>query len=224
MPVSVIIPTWNEASCLSETIAALRKQKPHEIIVVDGGSTDATRGAAVAADWFLEAPRGRASQMNAGAAHATGDVLLFLHADCLLESSALAQAEWHLRRRNVAAGCFTMRVAAKGILYRWIDFVATLRVRVSGMIYGDQGLFLPRERFRQVGGYPSLRLMEDAYLSRRLRRMGRMVVAPAQICVSPRRWSRAGIVRQTVGNWTLLLLAAGGVHPDTLADFYPSVR
>jgi rSAM/selenodomain-associated transferase 2 len=224
MPISVIIPTWNEASCLGDTIAALRKQRPHEIIVVDGGSTDATRAAAAAADRFLEAPRGRAVQMNAGAAHATGDVFLFLHADCVLEVEAIAQAERCLRRPHVAAGCFTMRVAADGPLYRWIDFATTLRVRLTGMIFGDQGLFLRRAMFRHVGGFPGLRLMEDVFLSARLRRLGKIAVVPARIHVSPRRWQRAGIVRQTVRNWTLLTLAAGGVHPDSLAAHYPAVR
>jgi rSAM/selenodomain-associated transferase 2 len=162
--------------------------------------------------------------MNAGAARASGDVLLFLHADCSLEAGALRQAEECLRRRHVAAGCFTMAVQARGALYRWIDFVATARVRLAGFIYGDQGLFLRRELFGALGGFPPVRLMEDVYLSRRLRRRGRMVVVPARIAVSPRRWQRHGIVRQTIRNWTLLSLAAAGVHPDRLAAFYPAVR
>jgi rSAM/selenodomain-associated transferase 2 len=224
MPVSVIIPTWNEAASLGDTIAGLRKQQPHEIIVADGGSTDATRAAAAGADRFVEAPRGRAVQMNAGSAFATGDVLLFLHADCSLEAGGIAQAEHYLRRSNVAAGCFTMRVAAEGLIYRWIDFATTARVRLTGMIFGDQGLFLSREAFCRVGGFPMLRLMEDVYLSARLRRLGRVVVAPARIHVSPRRWQRSGILRQTVRNWTLLTLAAAGVHPDSLAAHYPNVR
>src|SRR5262245_46128796 len=105
--VSVIIPTLNEADCLADTLSQLRRQKPLEIIVADGGSTDATRQAASEADRFLSAPRGRGRQMNAGAASARGDILLFLHADCELEDSALTEAERCLRRRGVAAGCFT---------------------------------------------------------------------------------------------------------------------
>jgi rSAM/selenodomain-associated transferase 2 len=224
MPVSVIIPALNEVTCLGDTIAALRKQRPHEIIVVDGGSTDATREIAESADLVLQAPRGRASQMNAGAARASGDVLLFLHADCALEAGALVQAEELLRRRGVAAGCFTMRVAASGPLYRWIDLVATARVRLAGMIYGDQGLFLFRQRFERVGCFPAVGIMEDVFLSCRLRRLGKMVVAPAQITVSPRRWQRVGVLRQTVRNWTLLALAAAGVNPDALAPHHPPVR
>ncbi len=224
MSVSVIVPTLNEEGCLAETLRAVRRQGPREIIVADGGSTDGTRWAAAGADQFLDAPRGRAAQMNAGAARASGDVLLFLHADCRPEDGALAEAERLLRRPGVAAGCFRMRVAAEGPLYRLIDACATARVRLTGLVYGDQGLFVRREVFRRAGGFPPLRLMEDVFFSRALRRLGRVVVAPRRLLVSPRRWQRAGLVRQTLRNWTLTALAAGGVHPDRLAAFYPVVR
>jgi rSAM/selenodomain-associated transferase 2 len=224
MGVSVIIPTLNEEGCLAEALAALAPQRPREVIVADGGSTDGTRWAAAGADLFLDAPRGRAAQMNAGAARAAGDVLLFLHADCLPEHGALAEAERLLRRRGVAAGCFRMRVRAEGSLYRLIDACATARVRLTGLVYGDQGLFVRREVFERAGGFPPLRLMEDVFLSRALRRLGRVVVAPRRLFVSPRRWQRAGLVRQTLRNWALTAAAAGGVHPDRLARFYPVVR
>jgi rSAM/selenodomain-associated transferase 2 len=224
MSVSVIIPTLNEESCLAETLRALRPQGPREIIVADGGSSDGTRRAASGADLFLDAPRGRATQMNAGAARAGGDVLLFLHADCRPEDGALAEAERLLRRPGVAAGCFRMRVGAEGPLYRLIDACATARVRLTGLVYGDQGLFVRRDVFQRAGGFPPLRLMEDVFLSRALRRLGRVVVAPRRLFVSPRRWQRAGLVRQTLRNWALTALATGGVHPDRLAVFYPVVR
>jgi rSAM/selenodomain-associated transferase 2 len=224
MPVSVILPTLNEAVCLADILRALRRQKPHEIIVADGGSEDGTRAAAAEADLFLPALRGRAAQMNAGAARASGDVLLFLHADCTLEDGALAEAEGLLYRPDIAAGCFAMTVSARGPLYRLIDAAATARVRLTGLAYGDQGLFLRRRLFEQLGGFPPLRLMEDLFFSRRLRRQGRVVVASRRIFVSPRRWQRAGLVRQTLRNWALTTLAAGGVHPDRLAGYYPAVR
>jgi rSAM/selenodomain-associated transferase 2 len=224
MSVSVIIPTLNEESCLEETLRELRLQKPHEIIVADGGSSDATCQLASGADLLVQAPRSRAIQMNAGAARATGDILLFLHADCRLEPGAIAAAESCLRRRDVAAGCFCMTVAARGLLHRWINCAADLRVKLTGLIYGDQGLFLRRERFERLGGFPELRLMEDVFLSARLRRQGRMVVVPRRIYVSPRRWRKAGIVRQTARNWALLSLVAAGVHPNRLARWYPVAR
>jgi rSAM/selenodomain-associated transferase 2 len=224
MAVSVIIPTLNEAAVLAETLRSLRRQRPREIIIVDGGSTDATPAAAAGADLVLLAPRGRATQMNAGAAGARGDVLLFLHADCTLEDGALRAAENCLRRRSVVVGCFSMRVAAEGLLYRSIDACATARVRLTGLMYGDQGLFLRRRDFERLGGFPPLRLMEDVFFSRRLRREGRPVVLPQKIFVSPRRWRRVGLARQSLRNWALTVAAALGVPPDRLAAFYPPVR
>lgn len=191
---------------------------------MDGGSTDATCGLAAEADLLLQAPPGRAAQMNQGAAQASGDVLLFLHADCALEAGALEEVERLVRRPGVAAGCLQMCVRAHGLLYRSLDSCATARVRLTGLVYGDQGLFLRRSLFRQLGGFPRLRFMEDVFLSRALRQCGRIVVARKRIFVSPRRWHATGIVRQSFRNWTLTALAALGVHPDRLAQYYPHVR
>jgi rSAM/selenodomain-associated transferase 2 len=222
--ISIIIPTLNEADCLASSLERLRAFRPHEILVVDGGSSDGTAEQARAADAVLVGARGRAAQMNLGAARATGDALLFLHADCVLETGSLEAAERCLARPGVAAGCFQMRVTAEGSLYRMIGAAAAARVRCAGLIYGDQGLFVSRALFGRVGGFPPLRFMEDVFLSRTLRRHGRMVVAPRRIFVSDRRWRRVGVVRQTLRNWTLTALALAGVHPDRLARHYPAVR
>lgn len=224
MSVSVIIPTLNEEEQIGGAIQRLRGEQPWEVIVVDGGSLDQTCAHAAGADRVLQGPRGRASQMNLGAAHARGDILLFLHADCELEPGALAEAQRLLATPRIAAGCFTMRVSAAGLLYRSIDACATARVRLTGLIYGDQGLFVRRDLFCQIGGFPVVALMEDVLISRRLCRVGRMVVAGKHIAVSPRRWQRVGLVRQTLRNWTLTALAAGGISPDRLARYYPPVR
>ena len=231
MPISVIIPALNEEACLAETLRSLRAEQPREIIVVDGGSSDATcelaqrRTDSVSCRVsLLHGPRGRAAQMNQGAAHATGDVLLFLHADCTLEAGALRAAEECLGRGGVAGGCFRMMVTAGGPAYRLLDACATARVRLTGLIYGDQGLFVERRLFERMGGFPPLLLMEDLYFSRMLRGEGRIVVAPRRIFASPRRWQRQGFLRQTLRNWTLTALAAAGVPPDCLTVHYPMVR
>jgi rSAM/selenodomain-associated transferase 2 len=224
MSVSVIIPALNEASFLAKTLGSLRRHGPHEIIVVDGGSQDSTCQLAQAADLLLHSSSGRARQMNLGAAHARGDILVFLHADCQLETGALEAAEKCLCDATIVAGCFRMQVDAPGVLYRWIDAWASARVRVSGLIYGDQGLFLWREDFHRLGGFPTIRLMEDIFFSRALKNEGRIVILPKRIYVSPRRWKKTGVIRQTLQNWTLTTLAAGGIHPDWLAAFYPETR
>jgi rSAM/selenodomain-associated transferase 2 len=224
MSISVIIPALNEANAIGACLRSLRPQRPHQLLVVDGGSTDGTVVAAAEADAVLSSARGRARQMNAGAARATGDVLLFLHADCTLQAGALAEVTHLLARPDIIAGCFTMTVRADGMLYRCIDASASARVRLTGLVYGDQGLFLRRRDFERLGGFPPLRLMEDVFFSRTLSRAGRIVVARSRIFVSPRRWQKAGLIRQTLRNWTLTALAAAGVHPDRLAAYYPQVR
>jgi rSAM/selenodomain-associated transferase 2 len=224
MTASVIIPTLDEEGCLADTLARLRRQRPHEIIVADGGSSDATCRLAAQADILLHAPPGRAAQMNLAASHASGDILVFLHADCALEDGALEQAGRCLRVKGVVAGCFTMTVRSHNWFYRPINLCATARVRLTGLVYGDQGLFLRRDSFHRLGGFPHLKLMEDLFFSRELRRHGRIAVVPARIFVSPRRWQKSGLLRQTLRNWTLTALAAAGVHPDRLATLYPAVR
>ncbi len=224
MSVSIIIPTWNEAAVIAQTIRDLRTQGPREIIVVDGGSSDATLEQARAADRVLVSELGRAFQMNAGAAAARGDFLLFLHADCRLEAGAIRAIERALAQPAILAGCFSMRVDADGWGFRSIDACATARVRLTGVVYGDQGLFLRRHDFLELGGFPRIRFMEDVFFSQRLARRGRVVVLPRRIYVSPRRWQQVGLVRQTLRNWTLTALALAGVAPDRLAQYYPRVR
>ncbi len=225
MRLSVVIPALNEEVALPATLTSVRQQNPLEIIVVDGGSADATREiAAPLADRVLTSAPGRSAQMNLGAAQATGDALLFLHADCTLEAGALDEARRLLQHPRVAAGCFRMHVPRPHPLYRSIAACASARVRLFGIVYGDQGLFLRRETFERAGGFPPLGLMEDVFLSLKLRRLGRIVVARRRISVSPRRWQQSGIIRQTLRNWALTAAAAAGVHPDRLARFYPPVR
>jgi rSAM/selenodomain-associated transferase 2 len=223
--VSVIIPTLNEAQCIAPAISAVRAQGPCEIIVADGGSEDDTLALAQEANAVLRAPRGRAAQMNAGAARATQDSLLFLHADCRLETGALAALTASLERPHVRSGCFSMKVEAEGVLYRAIGWCATARVRLTGLVYGDQGLFMRRADFVRLGGFPPVRFMEDVLLSKLLRRLDRRVeVLPHKIYVSPRRWQKNGILGQTLRNWILTALAAAGVAPDKLAQYYSCVR
>lgn len=224
MAVSIIIPTWNEADHIATTVAALRTQGTCEIIVVDGGSTDATVALAGGANRVLVSEPGRALQMNAGARQASHENLLFLHADCQIEAGGLDAIDRTLTRPGILAGCFAMQTTAEGWGFRSIDACATARVRFTGVAYGDQGLFLRKTDFLALGGFPRLRFMEDVFFSRKLAARGRIVVIGKRIFVSPRRWQRVGLVRQTLRNWTLTALALAGASPDRLAEYYPRVR
>ena len=226
MRISVVIPTLNEAATIAGTLGALAGQGIDEVIVVDASSPDGTaelarsKGALV-----LESPRGRGVQQNRGAAAASGDVLVFLHADCRLDDGAIAALRHFLGRHpRVVGGCFLMRVEAQHPLYRGIELAAHLRAGLWGIPYGDQGVFVRRHTFDRIGGFPEVPLLEDLGLAMRLRRQGRCAVVPARIFVSPRRWIQQGILVQTLRNWALTAAAAAGVPPATLARFYPPVR
>lgn len=219
MQISVVIPTLNEAGNLPSVIAATRTCGDAEIVVADGGSEDDTWRAAGEADVRIATGRGRAPQMNAGAAAASGDVLLFLHADCRLHPRAFALVE-RIVRRGFLGGCFPMQIEAEGWGYRWIENSVNFRTRLWFWAYGDQGLFVTRSAFERLGGYPPVKLMEDHLFAGRLRRTRRWAIANAPIQVSARRWERYGPFRQTLRNTTLITLQRLGVHPDRLAAYY----
>ncbi|MGH7956324.1 MAG: TIGR04283 family arsenosugar biosynthesis glycosyltransferase [Opitutaceae bacterium] len=219
--VSVVIPAHNESRYLSATLEAARRSLPHEIIIVDGDSTDATNEIAVAAEAIvLTAPRCRAIQMNRGAAIATGDYLLFLHADTLLPENYLAPVREILGRSGVTGGAFAF-ASADGFRGRaLIERVTNWRARRWQLPYGDQGLFLRRELFIEMGGFPEIPLMEDYVFVHRLRRRGRIVIAPCAAKTSGRRWRELGALRTTLVNHAIVIGYHLGVSPPRLAHWY----
>jgi rSAM/selenodomain-associated transferase 2 len=222
--VSVVVPTLNEAAVLGRTLEALPTGFA-EVVVADGGSTDATvaiareHGARVTAS-----PPGRGPQMNAGAAAAKGDVLLFLHADTVLPTDAPARIAAALAEAGAVAGAFRLGIDSSDPRLRLIARAANLRTRLTGVPYGDQALFVRRDAFDAAGGFPDVPIMEDVELGRRLKRLGRIVVVPARVRTSARRWEREGIVRTTLRNAVLITLYLLGVHPRRLARWYGHVR
>lgn len=218
---SIIIPVLNEEPTIAAAIERAWCLHPLEVLVVDGGSRDRTAALAQAAGaTVLHAPQGRGVQQNAGAHQAQGAVLLFLHADTWLAPQATVQLEHALARDDVHWGAFQQQIEAEGALYRWLERGNAWRAGVRGRPYGDQGIFVRRSAFEHVGGFPEVQLMEDVLLARALRRLSRPVLLPGPIHVSPRHWERRGVIRQTLVNWGLLALAAVGVPPDRLAQWY----
>lgn len=224
--VSVIIPTLNEASTIEPCLESLGDQGADEVIVADAASPDGTASLATRAGAIVvDCPRGRGVQQNRGAAEASGDILLFLHADCRLEPGAIAcLRRFESRNPRVPGGCFRMRVDAPDLAYRAIDGAAHLRAGLLGLPYGDQGMYMTRWAFDLVGGFPEIPLMDDLYLALKLRAIGRLALLPKRIDVSPRRWRNHGILGQSLRNWALTAGAALGIGVDQLARFYPVVR
>ena len=216
------MPVLDEAAGIEVALEALRplRERGHEVIVSDGGSSDGTRErAARGADRVLAAPRGRARQMNAGAAVATGDVLVFLHADTKLPGEA-DRAVFEALGRESGWGSFPVRLSGAHPAFRVIERMISLRSRLSGIATGDQAIFVARDLFRAAGGFADLALLEDVELCRRLRRIVRPVRPPVPVVTSSRRWEAGGIARTTALMWWIRGAYALGASPDRLARHY----
>ncbi len=221
MEMSVIVPAVNEESRVAGAVSSAWAAGAVEVIVVDGGSCDETCRLAVEAGARLISSRpGRALQQNAGARATRGDVLLFLHADCRLPVDAGKQVEEALDDTSVVGGAFCQAIDARGRLFRWLERGNAWRAGRRQVPYGDQGVFVRRNCFEAVGGFPEVPLMDDVMLARKLRRVGRLAVVRGPLQVDARRWRQRGLIRQTLLNWCLLVAWTCGVSPDRLAEFY----
>lgn len=218
---SIVMPVLDEGAGLSSVLQALSswRRSGAEVIVVDGDSQDDSLHAAAAlADQTLSAPRGRASQMNAGAARAHGHWLLFLHADTQLPAGGL-----HLLKQldqRVVWGRFDVRIDDPHVLLRLVSFMINMRSRWTGIATGDQAIFVRREVFEQIGGFPDIALMEDIALSRQLKSLAWPLCLRELVRTSPRRWRRHGIVRTIWLMWRLRAAYFFGADPDQLARRY----
>jgi len=224
MKISIIIPTYQEEAGIARTLAALRAlDGDWEVLVCDGGSTDRTaaiaRGMGVR---VVEGARGRGPQMNLGAAQATGDVLLFLHADTLLPADAHALVSGALAAPAVAGGCFRLRFDSEHGVLKASAFCTRFSFRLFH--YGDEAYFVRAAVFRALGGYRPYPIMEDLDFWLRLSRSGRTVVLPTPVLTSARRFRRNGVVRQQLLGFVLVMLFLAGVAPHTLKRFYGEVR
>jgi rSAM/selenodomain-associated transferase 2 len=220
---SIVVPVLNEAETIAghlEGLAPLRARGA-EVIVVDGGSDDDTPNLARArADLVLAAERGRASQMNAGARAAAGDILLFLHADTRLPPGADDLARRALASGKRFWGRFDVRIEGRHRLLGLVAALMNRRSRLTGIATGDQAIFVSRPAFEAVGGYPDIPLMEDIVLSRRLKRLSRPACLAARVTTSGRRWEKNGVLRTILTMWRLRLSFALGADPQALALAY----
>ena len=219
---SIVVPVLDEAGVIGAALEALRplRERGHEVIVSDGGSTDGTRERAAGdADRVLAAPRGRARQMNAGAKVAIGDVFVFLHADTKLPPEA-DRAVFEALGDRPGWGSFPVRLSGVHPAFRVIERMISLRSRLSGIATGDQAIFVARDLFRAVGGFTDLALLEDVELCRRLRRILPPVRPRAPVVTSSRRWEAGGIARTTALMWWIRGAYALGVSPERLARHY----
>lgn len=222
-PVSIVIPVLNEGARIEAALAALApcRARGVEVIVVDGGSSDDTcERARAKADRVLSAARGRASQMNAGAAVARGAVLIFLHADTHLPAEADRLAARALGEPGAVWGRFDIRIAGRHPVLPVVAALMNLRSRLTGIATGDQAMFVRRETFAQVGGFPDIALMEDIALSRTLRRIARPVCRHERVTTSGRRWEARGVWRTILLMWRLRLGYYFGAAPSDLARRY----
>ena len=223
---SIIVPCLNEAEGIADALFALAplRARGAEVIVVDGGSRDGTvERAAAHADCVISAPRGRASQMNAGAARARGEILLFLHADTLLPESADALIVEGLQRLRRGWGRFDVAISGSHPLLRVVAWLMNARSRLTGIATGDQAIFATRSLFTAAGGYPDIALMEDIALCKRLKRFGPPLCLKHRLTASGRRWEKHGVVRTILLMWRLRLAYWLGADPRKLAVRYDKI-
>ncbi len=217
MKISVIIPTLNEAHLISDAVSSAWNCGAGEVIVVDGGSSDETIALAKSENCqLIQSETGRGIQINAGAKVATGQILLFLHADTKLDASGGQQILDSIAAGHLC-GAFKQRIEARGMLFRWVEFGNAQRVRWLKMAYGDQGIFVMRKLFAQLGGFDEIPIMEDFSFSRKLKQNGHQIqLLNGPLKVNARHWRRAGVVRQTITNWSTIWRYLNGARPEEL--------
>ena len=224
---SIVIPCLNEAAGIAAVLSRLQPMRGHgaEVIVVDGGSNDGSAALAASfADRIIEAPRGRASQMNAGAFAARGEVLLFLHADCLLPVGADHLIHDGLAASGRSWGRFDVSLGGEHWLLKFVAATMNLRSRLTGIATGDQGLFMRRALFVAVNGFPQIPLMEDVAMSGQLKTHGAPLCLRERIVTSARRWEEHGVLNTILLMWRLRLAYFLGADPARLALRYDAVR
>ena len=218
--ISIIIPVLNEAAIIEQTLKQFDGSKV-EVIVVDGGSQDNTVAIAKQiAQVIIVEGKGRAGQMNAGADLAQAEILLFLHADTHLPSNFIELATQTLSKENTVAGAFELAIDGKEKSLRWIESLVRVRSRLFDLPYGDQAIFIFKKAFVESGGFADLTIMEDFEFIKRIKKQGKIAIAPAAVTTSGRRWQKLGVWQTTSINQLIIAGYYLGISPTTLSNFY----
>ncbi|MEL6440740.1 MAG: TIGR04283 family arsenosugar biosynthesis glycosyltransferase [Cyanobacteria bacterium J06621_8] len=219
--ISIIIPVLNESAIIKSTLVQLQQNSECEIIVVDGGSHDQTVAIAQQTTAKVLTVRGnRAEQMNAGANIAQGEFLLFLHGDTQLPGNFEELIITALNQPNTVAGAFELAIEGTERALRWIEILVKLRSHFWSLPYGDQGIFISKQVFTAIGGFASMPIMEDFELMKRLKKQGRIAIAPGAVTTSGRRWQKLGVWQTTLINQLVIAGYYLGVSPIKLRSFY----
>ena len=222
MPVSIIIPTLNEGQSVKATLKPLQLLRLYggEVIVADGGSSDNTKQSCEKlVDHWVEADKGRANQMNAGACAAGKSVLLFLHADTILPDNFVTLLKT-FEATNFIWGRFDVRLSGEHKMFRVIAFMMNWRSRLTGISTGDQAIFVRKQYFHEVGGFPPQPLMEDIELSGKLKRLGKPYCINTPLVTDSRRWEKNGVWKTILLMWSMRLKYLFGVNASKLHKKY----
>jgi len=223
--ISIIVPIYNEENMLSKAFANLQRlSREAELIFADGGSADKSVDIARQHGKVFCGKKGRAVQMNYGASQANGDILLFLHADNVISADTLVSIEKKIIEDGYAGGCFTQEINNKAFIYRLIEWQGNIRARMTRQFYGDQGIFVKKDAFLKIGGFPEIPIMEDVLFTKKLRKYGKTVVLPDKILVSARRWEKKGIIKTTLLFNLVILLFWLKAPPSKIKQLYEDLR
>jgi len=219
--ISIIIPALNEAGNIADAIVTTQANTNIEVIVVDGGSQDDTVAIAQSLGVkVISSSPGRALQMNAGAVAASGEILLFLHADTRLPADFDVMIRTALQRPRIVVGAFTLRIDASHWGMHLVEWGVKWRSHFWQMPYGDQAIFITKAVFQQIGCFPELPIMEDFELIRRLKRIGKIAIVPVPVITSARRWLKKGIFKTTLINQIVIMAYLLGVSPERIRSWY----